>query len=609
MTTAVAYVVSRFPKTTETFIAREMAAVADAGTPVELVALRRETAEILQPDAARFIDRLRAVSDLGPGELIAAQLRSFLASPRRWARMWVRAIVGNRGSLKFLARGIVAAAGAPALAVRLEQRRVTHLHAHWGTHAALLAYLIHLLTDIPFSVTLHAHDLHTDRTMLAEKLRAASAVATISEHNRALIEELYADVADRVEVVHCGVDSTAIRRRPSTRPPTRRIAMVAGLRPFKGHTHVLGALAALVDDDRILHLDLVGAGPSQAELEAEAKELGVEKLVHFHGAVDVERALEIVADADVAVMSSVVMPDGRRDGIPVALIEAMAIGTPVVATAVSGIPELVRDGDTGLLVEPADPAALAAAIAETLDDPEAAAIRVQAARELVESDYDIAGSGATMIEMWERPTAAPANEGVQMGRPMRTRVAVVITAALLGALIALVWGRGQDDVYRAEAVLAFAPAADLDLDADVIDVIGALDRGVLPETAAGLATSGSVKDESASRIGLTEGLGAYRISAAPVFEANLLDVVARGPDPEVAAALANAVADVLAERVEGLYQVYVVDVVTRATPPDAESRSVGLLVAAAALLFAVGAAAVIVGLDRTAPEPEPAGSS
>lgn len=607
--TTVAYVVSRFPKTTETFIAREMAAVADAGVTVELVALRRETRELLQPDAARFVDRLRAVSDLGPGEVIAAQARSFLASPRRWARMWWRALWGNRGSLKFLLRGIVAAAGAPVLAVHLEQRRVDHLHAHWGTHAALLAYLLHLLTDIPFSVTLHAHDLHTDRTMLGEKLAATTGVATISDHNREMLDELYPEVTDRVQVVHCGVDTAAMPMRTPDRSPSGRIVMVAGLRPFKGHRHLLDALATLVDDDRVLQLDLVGDGPSRAELERQAHQLGIENLVHFHGAVDVDTALGIVAAADVAVMSSVVLPDGRRDGIPVALIEAMAVGTPVVATSVSGIPELVRDGETGLTVAPEDPEALARAVAAVLDQPTQAAERADAARAFVEAEYDIRRSGATMIEMWEGRSGDPADEGVQMKRPRGPRVAMVIAAALIGGLLAFAWGNGQDEVYRAETVLTFAPATDLSVDADVIDVIGALDRGILPETAAGLATSGSVREESASLIGLTDGLGDYRISASPVFEANLLDLAVRGPDAEVAAAFANAAADVLAERVEELYQVYVVDVITRATPPDAESRNVGLLVLAGALLAAAVAAAAVVGLDRTGLVPERSGSS
>ena len=494
------------------------------------------------------------------------------------------------------------------MAVHLEQRKVSHLHAHWGTHSALLAYLLHILTDIPYSVTLHAHDLHIDRTMLGEKLAASSAVVTISEHNRDLVEELYPDVVERLEVVHCGVDTTATPVRPSDRAPSGRVAMVAGLRAFKGHAHLLDAFAALVDDGRILDLDLVGDGPLRATLGARAHELGIEKLVHFHGAVPVDKAMQIVADADVAVMSSVVLPDGRRDGIPVALIEAMAVGTPVVATAVSGIPELVRNGETGLLVEPEDAKALATGIRSVLEHPDEAADRVRAARALVEGDYDIHGSGASMNEIFER-VGGPVGQRVQMSRPKGPRVGVVIAAAVIGGLVALAWGGSQSDVYRAEAVLTFAPAPDLVLDADVIDVIGALDRGLLPETAAGLATSGSVRDESAVRIGLTEGLSDYRVSAAPVFEANLLDIAINGPDPVVAAELTNAIADVLTERIEGLYQVYVVDVVTRATPPKAESRNLAMLVVAASLLAGALAAAAIFGLDRTGVAPESRGSS
>jgi hypothetical protein len=357
----------------------------------------------------------------------------------------------------------------------------------------------------------------------------------------------------------------------------------------------------------VLDLDLVGDGPLRSSLEDQAKALGIENLVHFHGAVEVERAMGIVAGADLVVMPSVVLADGRRDGIPVALMEAMAVGVPVVASAVSGIPELVRDGETGLLVAPEDPEVLAGAVESVLDDPEAAAVRAAAGRELVEAEYDIHASGAGMIEIWQRCAEGHGPGGVQMSRPRGPRIVAVVIGAVIGALAALGWGTSQSDVYRAEAVLTFGPSDTLVLDADVIDVIGALDDGALPETAAGLATSGSVRTEGASRIGLDEGSGDYSVTATPVFDANLLDVATSGPDPVVAADLTNAIADVLTERIEGLYQVYVVDVVTRATPPAPESRSLGLLVLAGALFAAAAVAAVIVGVDRTGIAPGRAG--
>lgn len=394
----IGYVVSRFPKTTETFILREMQAVEGCGREVDVFAINRERREIVQPGAARYLDRLAAISSIGTASAARAQWRLLRSSPSRWIRMWWTALAGNVRSPKFLSRALVVAWGTPSLAAAAADRRVDHLHAHWGTHAALLAHLMAGVTGLPYSITLHAHDLHVDQTMLATKLRKAGRIVTISEHNAQIIRQRYPDVADRTHIVHCGVDLTTTPRRDDTRDPSQppRIACVAGLRPFKGHRYLLDAIARLGERGRIVECDLVGDGPLRVELERSAPDGVV-----FHGALPVDRALEIVADADLFVMPSVELADGRRDGIPVALMEAMAIGVPVVATSVSGIPELVVDDRTGVLVEPEDAEGLADAIGALLDDPGRRARLVGAARALVEAEFDVARSGAMMVGLFD----------------------------------------------------------------------------------------------------------------------------------------------------------------------------------------------------------------
>ncbi len=385
--------VSRFPKTTETFIAREALAVADLGHDVTMIAITREAEEIIQPGVGRLLPDLVAGNDAGIGELLATQLRWFRRRPGRMARMWWRALAGNVRSPKFLIRAIAVSAVAPWVADRVVRRKIDHLHAHWGSHSALLAHQIGLLTELPFSVTLHAHDLHINRSMLGEKLAAASGVVTISDHNRELLRELYPDLPP-AEIVHCGVDVAAITARavePDNHPA--RLVMVAGLRNFKGHTHLFDALRLLELRGRKVILDVVGDGPLRAELEAEADDNVV-----FHGALDIDRVFDIIASADMAVMPSVVMPDGRRDGIPVALIEAMALGVPVISTRVSGIPELVEHEVTGLLVEQRDPEQLADAIERLLDDAALRRSLGRRGRERVEQDFDLAATANRMVD-------------------------------------------------------------------------------------------------------------------------------------------------------------------------------------------------------------------
>lgn len=394
----IGYVTSRFPKTTETFIVREILAVESAGQEVVVYAIRREDREIVQPGARRHVERLLAVSDLGWSAL-AAQLRWARRSPGRLARSWWRAVGGNIRSPRFLARALVIAWGAPGIAEAVQRDRIDRLHAHWATHAALLAHLVHVLTDVPYSVTLHAHDLYVDRTMLDRKLRECTDAVTISEHNAALLRDEYPDVADRVRVVRCGVDVDRID--PDLDRPSRasgapiRVVTVARFEPMKGHADLLAAARLIERRGRPVRVDLVGDGDGRRSIERSAPPWAV-----FHGAVGADRVEQLVRDADLMVLPSIEMPDGRRDGIPVALMEAMALGVPVVSTTVSGIPELVVDGETGLLVPPGDPERLAEAILCLADDDDLARRLAVAARRHVEQHFDAVANGRQMASIF-----------------------------------------------------------------------------------------------------------------------------------------------------------------------------------------------------------------
>lgn len=399
----IGYVTSRFPKTTETFIVREILAVESAGHDVSIYAIRRETSEIVHSGAEHLVARLTAVSDLGASAL-GAQLRWARRSPRRLALAWWRAVRGNVTSPAFLARALVVAWGAPAIADVVQRDRIDRLHAHWATHAALLAHLVHLLTDVPYSITLHAHDVYVDRTMLDQKLRHCVAAVTISDHNAELLRRGYPEVADRVHVVRCGVDLAAITPiadRPVRNPDDPlRIVTVARFEPMKGHADLLAAAQLIHRGGRGVRLDLVGDGAGREALARHAP-----PWVVFHGNVDGREVERIVSAADVMVLPCVEMPDGRRDGIPVALMEAMALGVPVVSTPVSGIPELVIDGETGLLAPSHDPERLAATIVAIADDPELARRLTSAARRHVEANFDSQTNGHRMARLFEVPAA------------------------------------------------------------------------------------------------------------------------------------------------------------------------------------------------------------
>jgi colanic acid/amylovoran biosynthesis glycosyltransferase len=180
---------------------------------------------------------------------------------------------------------------------------------------------------------------------------------------------------------------------------------VASLSSKKGHVHLIDALALLAEGHPSIELDLVGDGPERDRIAGRARERGVAQRVRLHGARSSEDVRATLARARVFALPSVRLRSGRMEGIPVALMEAMASGVPVVASRLSGVPELVEDGVTGLLVPPGEPSALAAAMARILDDDALAAELTRSARERVERSFNLAGEAARLGDLFAESIA------------------------------------------------------------------------------------------------------------------------------------------------------------------------------------------------------------
>lgn len=388
----VAYIVSRFPKLSETFILYEMLELERIGVRVELFPLVREHEASMQPGAAAFVERAHLVRPASLA-MLGAQLHWLRRRPRRYLSTWATAIWGNRRSVKFLLRALVVVPTAAAFARRMEALGVDHVHAHWATHPALAAWTVRRLTGLTYSFTAHAHDIFVERSMLDRKLRDAAVVVTISEHNRRLLAGWYGPLADRVTIVHCGVDlavfGPAAERTPRAEGSALQVVVVATLQPQKGHRVLVEAIRRLAERSIDVRARFVGDGEERPALEAAIEAAGLADRIELLGRQPRDRVAELVRSADVVVQPSIVLPDGKTEGIPVALMEAMASGTPVIATAVSGVPELVQPGVTGRLVPPADPDALAAALIAVREDPDGTAGMASAGRERVTAAFDL----------------------------------------------------------------------------------------------------------------------------------------------------------------------------------------------------------------------------
>lgn len=403
----IAYLVSRFPHFTETFIVGEIHEVLNAGLDVSVYALRDFRQDAVQPDAEVLLPLVTWGNRLPATEMIRAIAGWLVRRPIRTLGIWVKAIAGNLRSPKFLGRALLALPAAMTFAHRMQRGDVQHIHAHWATHPALAAWVIHQLTGIPYSVTVHAHDLYVERPMIERKLGDAAAVVTISEFNRRILTEIHPPLVDRLHVIPCGV------RLDDFGPGERgdhRVVCVGSLQEYKGQRYLIDAARILTAQGRDLSVVLVGDGELRSELQAQVARLGLGSTVEFAGHQPTGRITELLSTATVVVQPSVVTASGKMEGIPVALMEALASQAAVVATDISGISELVSDCVTGRLVPQRDAAALADAIATLLDDEELRTRLGRSGRERVASAYDLERNAEALVRLL---TATPirADEG------------------------------------------------------------------------------------------------------------------------------------------------------------------------------------------------------
>lgn len=399
----IAYLVSRFPKITETFVLNEMIALEELGAQIELCPLIRQREVVVHPDAAPFIERAHFASFFSPA-VMGSQLYWLAHSPQRYLRLWKMVIWESRKSPKFLFRSLGAVLLGAHFARMLTDNKIEHVHAHFATHAALAALTVHHLTGISFSFTAHAHDIFVEHTLLESKIKAASFVVTISEHNRSYLERLYGGVEiEKVHVVHCGVDRSVFRP-PVSRPEneTFTILCVASFEEKKGHRYLLEACRLLVDQGVPFRCLLIGNGPLRRQIEAQIREYTLNEQVILLGQQTRQQVQTYLAQSDLVVLPSIRLPSGKQEGIPVALMEAMAMSLPVIATRLSGIPELVEDGKTGLLVPERDPVAIAEAIQRLAGSHSLRRTLGAAAYAKVVSEYDLKKNAVQLYGLMRR---------------------------------------------------------------------------------------------------------------------------------------------------------------------------------------------------------------
>jgi len=278
--------------------------------------------------------------------------------------------------------------------------RPGHLHAHFATWGARAAHLAGTSTGVPYSFTAHARDIygdHVDDAALVERIAGARFVVTVTEFNRRYLTALMDDAGapGRIVRIYNGVDLDALAPRGVERDRDL-VVSVGRLIEKKGFHELVAAIDTVRGSRPAVRCVIVGEGPDRAALEAQIAERGLEPHLSLPGAMRQQEIATLVERAAVFALPCVVAADGDVDALPTVILEAMALGTPVVSTAISGIPEMVQDGRTGLLVGERDVPALAAALDRLLGDVAERARFATAARAVVAERFDLRRNVATL---------------------------------------------------------------------------------------------------------------------------------------------------------------------------------------------------------------------
>ncbi|HYC61478.1 MAG TPA: glycosyltransferase [Thermoanaerobaculia bacterium] len=396
---------TRFPKVDETFILREIHELERNGQPVLVMPIVRGHGRVIHEEAKPWVKRALYTPLLSPSILLS-NLKVFAHQPRRYLRLLGQLIAGTFIRPSTLLRTLALFPKAVHLSRVLPKRGIRHVHSHFATHATTMAYIISSLSDITYSFTVHGPDVFVHRLLLREKIAGAKFIRTISKFNKAFLCGLYPVLTEgKVEVVYTGVDPEIYEQAALESPPRTgklRLLSVAAMTPSRGFPFLVDACARLVRAGLDIECRIVGDGSLREITEAWIQKHGLGDSVKLLGALPQHEVARLMGEADVFVLPSVIAVDGQMDGIPLSLMEAMAAGKPVIASMISGIPELVTHNVHGILVDAAYAGKLAEAVQRLYADPALRERLGRAGQQKVQREFDVRRNAMSLIRLFDR---------------------------------------------------------------------------------------------------------------------------------------------------------------------------------------------------------------
>jgi colanic acid/amylovoran biosynthesis glycosyltransferase len=409
---AIGYLSSVYARAGDTFIRREVEQLRRLGHSVHTFSIRRPDAnELVSEEIRREAAGTEYLLDAGPVALALAGLRLAVTAPRKLLasiRLVLRCV--PVGTEKRWVRRLAYLVEAAYLAERLELKQIRHLHNHIGENSAVVAMLAALFRGIPYSLTIHGPGEFDRPTLLAldEKIHRAAFVAAISEFTRSQLFR-WSAAADwpKIQVVRCGLDDPFWADDPPPPPVEPRLVSVGRLSEQKGQLLLVEAAACLRDRGVDFELVIVGDGPLRGQLERKIDQLDLHRQVRITGFLSNSAVRRELVAARAMVLPSF------AEGLPVVIMEALALGRPVISTYIAGIPELVEPGTSGWLVPAGAIEPLVDAMAEALTaDPAELERMGRSGAALAARQHNALTEARKLADLF-------ANRGATAGRPER----------------------------------------------------------------------------------------------------------------------------------------------------------------------------------------------
>lgn len=381
----IGYVLKVYPRFSETFVVTEILAREAAGANLRIYAMRPTTDARFHPELARVKAPVTWVPRPTNANRFWQQVTASTQDPEILANF--ASILPELTELEAsdVAQGV-------ALAQRVKADGITHLHAHFASLAGRMAWVASKLTGIPYTVTTHAKDIFhesVDPIWLRRICGDAAQVLAISRFNEGYLQKVLTATGANLVLLYNALELSRFEYvKPSLPTGTLRIAAVGRFVPKKGFSELLGTVAILAERGVDFSLTLGGDGELDEQLRQKVEQLGLTQQVTMPGPLTQEEVRQLLRSSDVFVAPCVPAGDGNMDGLPTVVLEAMACGAPVVTTSVTGLPEVIRNGETGLLLEPGDVPALADALVSIADGDVDTPALAEAARHLIEQNFD-----------------------------------------------------------------------------------------------------------------------------------------------------------------------------------------------------------------------------